>query len=88
MALGIVLLNVLPIISYLQTQLSAVQIGENFRGQPFSSAAVFAQCAHGIHQSTTKYGVFGIITAVVCFPCGLIALFCVSPHSHTPAPTN
>ncbi|KAJ7766439.1 hypothetical protein B0H14DRAFT_3510039 [Mycena olivaceomarginata] len=53
----------------LQTQLSAAQIGENFRGQ------LFAQCAQGIHQPTTKYGVFGIITAVVCFPCGLIALF-------------
>ncbi|KAJ7788036.1 hypothetical protein B0H14DRAFT_3504672 [Mycena olivaceomarginata] len=51
-----------------QTQLSAAQIGENFRGQ------LFAQCAQGIHQPTTKYGVFGIITAVVCFPCGLIAL--------------
>ncbi|KAJ7330295.1 hypothetical protein DFH08DRAFT_882337 [Mycena albidolilacea] len=53
----------------LQTQLSAAQIGENFRGQ------LFAQCAQGIHQPTTKYGVFGIITAIVCFPCGLIALF-------------
>ncbi|KAI0754874.1 hypothetical protein C8Q80DRAFT_1063833, partial [Daedaleopsis nitida] len=32
-------------------------------------------CASGNHDVTTKYGIAGIITAVVCFPCGLICLF-------------
>ncbi|KAF8212142.1 hypothetical protein K438DRAFT_1806041 [Mycena galopus ATCC 62051] len=52
-----------------QTQMSAAQVGEQYRAQ------LFAQCAQGIHQPTTKYGVCGIITAVVCFPIGLICLF-------------
>lgn len=39
-----------------------------------TSTAVFAMCAAGNHDVTTKYGVFGIIMAVVCFPCGLICL--------------
>ncbi|KAJ7774488.1 hypothetical protein DFH07DRAFT_799814, partial [Mycena maculata] len=51
------------------SQRSAAQIGEEFRAQ------LFAQCAQGIHQPTTKYGVCGIITAVICFPIGLICLF-------------
>ncbi len=33
-----------------------------------------ARCARGDHDVETKYGVCGIITAVVCFPCGLICL--------------
>ncbi|KAJ7905593.1 hypothetical protein B0H14DRAFT_2660815 [Mycena olivaceomarginata] len=49
--------------------MSAQQVGEQYRAQ------LYAQCAQGIHQPTTKYGVFGIITAVVCFPIGLICLF-------------
>ncbi|KAH9924665.1 uncharacterized protein BXZ73DRAFT_50380, partial [Epithele typhae] len=36
---------------------------------------VFALCAQGQHDVTTKYGIAGIITAIACFPCGLIALF-------------
>ncbi|KAI0720584.1 hypothetical protein C8T65DRAFT_735911 [Cerioporus squamosus] len=32
-------------------------------------------CASGQHDPTKKYGIFGIIMAVVCFPCGLICLF-------------
>ncbi|KAI0372266.1 hypothetical protein BV20DRAFT_940485 [Pilatotrama ljubarskyi] len=36
---------------------------------------LFAMCAAGQHDIETKYGVFGIIMAVVCFPCGLICLF-------------
>ncbi|KAF7338226.1 hypothetical protein MVEN_02047800 [Mycena venus] len=51
------------------SQMSAQQVGEQYRAQ------LFAQCAQGIHQPTTKYGVCGIITAVVCFPIGLICLF-------------
>ncbi|KAJ7866828.1 hypothetical protein B0H14DRAFT_3592342 [Mycena olivaceomarginata] len=51
-----------------QTQMSAQQVGDQFRGQ------LFAQCAQGMHQPSKKYGVFGIIVAVVCFPIGLIAL--------------
>ncbi|KAK7031152.1 hypothetical protein VNI00_013567 [Paramarasmius palmivorus] len=43
--------------------------GEEYR------ATLFAQCAQGIHQPTTKYGMCGIITAIMCFPCGLICLF-------------
>ncbi|KAJ7172390.1 hypothetical protein C8R46DRAFT_1032425 [Mycena filopes] len=48
---------------------SAAQVGEEYRAQ------LFAQCAQGIHQPTTKYGVCGIVTAIVCFPIGLICLF-------------
>ncbi|KAJ6596982.1 hypothetical protein DFH09DRAFT_107961 [Mycena vulgaris] len=51
------------------SQQSAAQVGEQYRAQ------LFAQCAQGIHQPTTKYGVCGIITAVICFPIGLICLF-------------
>ncbi|KAJ6547655.1 hypothetical protein B0H19DRAFT_278208 [Mycena capillaripes] len=51
------------------SQRSAAQVGEEYRAQ------LFAQCAQGIHQPTTKYGICGIITAVVCFPIGLICLF-------------
>jgi peptidoglycan/LPS O-acetylase OafA/YrhL len=43
------------------------------------SLLVFARCAQGIHEPTTKYGICGIITAVVCFPIGLICLLYVSP---------
>ncbi|KAJ6502464.1 hypothetical protein C8R45DRAFT_1210012 [Mycena sanguinolenta] len=50
-------------------QMSAQQMGDQYRAQ------LFAQCAQGIHQPTTKYGICGIITAVVCFPIGLICLF-------------
>ncbi|KAJ3768766.1 hypothetical protein FB446DRAFT_254492 [Lentinula raphanica] len=44
-------------------------VGDQYR------AHLFAQCAQGIHDPHTKYGVCGIITAVVCFPIGLICLF-------------
>ncbi|PWO01201.1 hypothetical protein FA09DRAFT_327161 [Tilletiopsis washingtonensis] len=33
-----------------------------------------AQCARGNHQLETKYGIVGILIAVICCPCGLIAL--------------
>jgi len=36
---------------------------------------LFAQCATGNHDRDTKYGACGIITAVICFPIGLLALF-------------
>ncbi|KAK7466085.1 hypothetical protein VKT23_004810 [Stygiomarasmius scandens] len=48
---------------------SAAQIGEEYR------AALFAQCAQGKHAWKTTYGPCGIITAVLCFPIGLICLF-------------
>ncbi|KAJ3753406.1 hypothetical protein EV360DRAFT_87815 [Lentinula raphanica] len=35
-------------------------VGDQYRAQ------LFAQCAQGIHDPHTKYGVCGIITAVVC----------------------
>ncbi|KAF9063443.1 hypothetical protein BDP27DRAFT_1232094, partial [Rhodocollybia butyracea] len=38
-------------------------------------STVLAQCAQGNHDPETKYGVCGIITAIVCFPIGLICLF-------------
>ncbi|KAL1712108.1 hypothetical protein EV715DRAFT_297382 [Schizophyllum commune] len=50
-------------------QMSAAQVGEQYR------AELFAQCAQGIHDPKRKYGACGIITAVLCFPCGLICLF-------------
>ncbi|KAF8904769.1 hypothetical protein CPB84DRAFT_655335 [Gymnopilus junonius] len=43
--------------------------GERFR------AEMFARCARGEHQVTTKYGPCGIITAIFCFPVGLLCLF-------------
>lgn len=39
---------------------------------------VLARCARGQHDATRKYGMCGIITAIVCFPCGLICLLYVS----------
>ncbi|KAJ7463985.1 hypothetical protein FB451DRAFT_1561923, partial [Mycena latifolia] len=39
------------------------------------SAQMFAQCEQGNHQMKTKYGMFGLITAIACFPCGILALF-------------
>ncbi|KAF5381729.1 hypothetical protein D9615_005538 [Tricholomella constricta] len=49
-------------------EMSAAQMGEQYR------AAQFAQCAQGNHSRTRKYGVCGIIAAVVFFPIGLICL--------------
>ncbi|KAJ6623560.1 hypothetical protein B0H10DRAFT_2010503 [Mycena sp. CBHHK59/15] len=51
------------------SQRSAAQIGEEYRAQ------LYAQCAQGIHQPTTKYGLCGLICAIVFFPIGLICLF-------------
>ncbi|THG94265.1 hypothetical protein EW026_g7170 [Hermanssonia centrifuga] len=36
---------------------------------------LLARCARGQHDVETKYGMCGIITAIACFPCGLICLF-------------
>ncbi|THU83143.1 hypothetical protein K435DRAFT_690119 [Dendrothele bispora CBS 962.96] len=52
-----------------QQEKSAAQIGEEYR------AALFAQCAQGRHSPKTTYGPCGIITAIICFPFGLICLF-------------
>ncbi|KAJ3550995.1 hypothetical protein NMY22_g73 [Coprinellus aureogranulatus] len=38
---------------------------------------LLAACAAGRHDPKTNYGVCGIITAILCFPIGLIALWCV-----------
>ncbi len=35
---------------------------------------VMAMCASGNHDVSKKYGVCGIICAVLLFPCGLICL--------------
>jgi hypothetical protein len=40
--------------------------------------AVFARCARGEHDVVKKYGPCGIITGVLLFPLGLIALLSVS----------
>ncbi|KAF4616384.1 hypothetical protein D9613_008450 [Agrocybe pediades] len=50
-------------------QMDAAAVGQAYRDQ------LFAECARGNHQRTTSYGICGIITAVVCFPIGLICLF-------------
>ncbi|KAF8966605.1 hypothetical protein BDZ97DRAFT_620977 [Flammula alnicola] len=49
--------------------LDAATLGQQYRDQ------LFAQCAMGNHQPKTNFGICGIITAVMCFPCGLICLF-------------
>ncbi|KAI0789692.1 hypothetical protein C8Q75DRAFT_147985 [Abortiporus biennis] len=35
---------------------------------------LYARCARGDHDVVKKYGLFGIIIAIVCCPCGLLAL--------------
>ncbi|KAM5534993.1 hypothetical protein V8D89_011366 [Ganoderma adspersum] len=35
---------------------------------------LFTMCANGNHDVVTKYGMVGILTAVFCFPIGLLAL--------------
>ncbi|KAK0210925.1 hypothetical protein DFS33DRAFT_1378901 [Desarmillaria ectypa] len=50
-------------------QRTPAQIGDEYR------SALYAQCAAGVHDPTTKFGICGIITAVICFPIGLICLF-------------
>ncbi|KAF8237430.1 hypothetical protein L208DRAFT_1247542 [Tricholoma matsutake] len=36
---------------------------------------VYARCAQGLHDPSIKFGICGIILAVICFPIGLICLF-------------
>ncbi|TBU29940.1 hypothetical protein BD309DRAFT_949373 [Dichomitus squalens] len=38
-------------------------------------ANLMNMCASGNHDYTKKYGICGIICAIVLFPCGLICLF-------------
>ncbi|TFK93088.1 hypothetical protein K466DRAFT_479298 [Polyporus arcularius HHB13444] len=52
-----------------QTPMMGMSAGQQYQQQ------LFAMCAAGNHDVTTKYGIAGIITAIVCFPCGLICLF-------------
>ncbi|KAL1742081.1 hypothetical protein HDZ31DRAFT_44067 [Schizophyllum fasciatum] len=58
-------------------QMSAAQMGEQYRTE------LFSQCAQGHHDPKRKYGPCGIITAVLCFPCGLICLFYDAEHRCT-----
>ncbi|CAA7264402.1 unnamed protein product [Cyclocybe aegerita] len=48
---------------------SAATLGQQYRDQ------LFAQCALGNHEKTTRYGICGIISSIVLFPLGLICLF-------------
>ena len=61
------------------------RIGQEYRDgrkYPFSSSVlnsesprpVLAQCANGVHDAHTSYGVLGIICAIVFFPIGLLCL--------------
>ncbi|KAI0766372.1 hypothetical protein BD413DRAFT_481104, partial [Trametes elegans] len=43
-------------------------------GQQYQNE-LMAMCATGNHDVSKKYGVAGIICAILCFPCGLICLF-------------
>ncbi|EIN07287.1 hypothetical protein PUNSTDRAFT_71367, partial [Punctularia strigosozonata HHB-11173 SS5] len=52
----------------MQSMTPAANVGEQYRNN------MMAQCAQGHHDPKTKYGVPGIIGAIVCFPCGLLFL--------------
>ena len=56
-------------------------MGADGSGRSPGARAVMNMCAAGNHDYTKKYGVCGIITAIICFPCGLICLLCVYVHS-------
>ncbi|KAM5534986.1 hypothetical protein V8D89_011359 [Ganoderma adspersum] len=43
-------------------------------GQQYQ-ANLMNMCASGNHDPSKKYGICGILTAIFCFPCGLICLF-------------
>ncbi|KDQ60988.1 hypothetical protein JAAARDRAFT_191111 [Jaapia argillacea MUCL 33604] len=45
-----------------------IQLGQEYQQR------LLAQCARGMHDSKTDYGIGGIIAAIVCFPIGLICL--------------
>lgn len=53
----------------LYVQNNAASVGDQFRQE------LFARCARGDHDVETRYGPCGIITAILCFPIGLICLF-------------
>ncbi|GJE84113.1 hypothetical protein PsYK624_001880 [Phanerochaete sordida] len=46
----------------------AAKLGAEYQSE------LMARCARGDHDVETKYGTFGIIMAIVCFPCGLFCL--------------
>jgi len=50
------------------------QVQEALVGSQYQQR-LLARCARGDHDPKTEYGVCGIITAVICFPIGLICLF-------------
>jgi len=47
---------------------TGANLGTDFQNQ------LYARCARGEHDVVVKYGPCGIITAIACFPIGLIAL--------------
>jgi len=44
------------------------------RGRDYQ-AMLLAKCAEGLHDYSTSYGIVGILSAVICFPCGIVGLF-------------
>jgi len=52
----------------MQAAPAAVDIGSQYRNE------LYARCARGDHVSVTRYGPCGIITSIILFPLGLIAL--------------
>lgn len=48
---------------------NAAQIGEQYRAQQF------ALCAAGNHERRSKYGMLGIVCAIVFFPIGFLCMF-------------
>ncbi len=57
------------------TRLSATFMTKQLTYPASVTFAVLARCAHGQHDPETKYGIVGILCAVLCFPCGLICLW-------------
>ncbi|RXW19584.1 hypothetical protein EST38_g6274 [Candolleomyces aberdarensis] len=51
-----------------QTPLTAAERGELYRSE------LYGRCAAGIHEPSTRFGPCGIVTAIVCFPIGLLCL--------------
>ncbi|KAJ2914013.1 hypothetical protein MD484_g6390, partial [Candolleomyces efflorescens] len=48
--------------------MTAAERGELYRSE------LYGRCAAGVHEPSTKFGPCGIITAIVCFPIGLLCL--------------
>ncbi|TFK54835.1 hypothetical protein OE88DRAFT_1653353 [Heliocybe sulcata] len=57
----------------LSPEMQEAAIGSQYQ-QRSALLLVLARCARGDHDATTSYGAGGIITAVICFPIGLLCL--------------